>query len=303
MLDNADYVAEEKLDGARFELYIEEDRSYFYSRRDFPRIDRAANVPHFVKRYPRHAGTVLDGEAIREGATKLGDTSSIMLSSPVIAIQKQAQEGYIKYRVFDILFYKGEDCRRYPLHRRREILEKAVKGLNNPHISVVEQHAPVMSFFDEVVAGGGEGLVLKNINNGYGIGWAKMKRRNDVSCIIGGYKPGKGKYEGMIGAVQVGVFHISQTAGYMAVIAKNEPVAELIEIGFASGMTDALRQEITDRQDEYIGRVVDIYAQEITPDNRLRHPVFHRFRDDVNPEDCTLDKVREDLKKGRKGKK
>lgn len=299
MLNNPDYIAEEKLNGSRFMLYIEEGATYFYSRFDFPRIDRAANVPHITKAYPKSAwGTVLDGEAIREGAKDLGDTSSIMLSLPPKAIQSQKQKGLIKFRVWDILFFQSVDCRHLPLHQRRKILENALNELKNPHIIAVEQRPATIEYFDEVVSRGGEGLVLKNINNGYGVGWVKMKKRNDVSCIISGYKPGKGKYEGQIGAIAVSVYHISQTVGYMAVIAGKKPRAEeLLEIGFASGMTDALRHEITQNQDKYLGRVVDIYAQELTKDDRLRHPVFHRFRDDdVDPKYCTLEKAREDLK-------
>ena len=285
MLSHSDYVAEPKLDGARFMLYLDADdtgdRAYFYSRRDFPRIDRAANVPHIAKKYSI-TGIILDGEAIREAATCLGDTSSIMLSLPAEAIRKQQTDGNIVFHAFDILFYKGEDLCRLPLWRRREILAFVVKTLDNPDIRIVPQVTDVPSYFRAVVDNGGEGVVVKNIHNGYGVGWAKWKRRGDVSCVITGFKPGKGKYEGQVGAIEVAAFN---------------QVGKLTPIGFASGMTDAVRHDISTQPDKYIGTVVDIFAQEMTKDFRLRHPVFHRFREDIDPTDCTIAKAVSDLVK------
>jgi ATP-dependent DNA ligase len=79
--------------------------------------------------------------------------------------------------------------------------------------------------------------------------------------------------------------------------------ASLQEVGFASGMTDAERDDIWKHRDEYLGRVVDISAQEVTKDGRLRHPRFLRFRDDVSPETLTMEKLRDDAKLARRASK
>src|SRR5882724_10713159 len=91
--DSPDWVAEPKLDGGRYMLYLDEDGVHLYSRRDFPRIDKAANVPHFAHLYMDLAGTVLDGEVLMPNATKLGDTTGIMNSLPAKAIARQEVEG------------------------------------------------------------------------------------------------------------------------------------------------------------------------------------------------------------------
>ena len=47
---------------------------------------------------------------------------------------------------------------------------------------------------------------------------------------------------------------------------------------------------------------MDVFAQEIqkidskNPAGRLRHPTFHRFRDDLNMKDCTAEKLWADIK-------
>lgn len=70
---------------------------------------------------------------------------------------------------------------------------------------------------------------------------------------------------------------------------KNE---ELVEVGrVASGFTDALRQDMAENPDNYIGHVVECEAMSTTKDGALRHPVFIKMRYDKNPEDCKYEEV------------
>ena len=58
-----------------------------------------------------------------------------------------------------------------------------------------------------VVAGGGEGLMLQHVLAPYRAGRSdqlfKLKPARDAEARVVGYKPGKGKYEGMVGALLV----------------------------------------------------------------------------------------------------
>lgn len=284
-LDSPDWVAEPKLDGGRYMLYLDTDgKVYLYSRRDFPRIDKSANVPHFARAFPALEETVLDGEVMLPNQTKLGDTTGILNSLPAKAIARQQTEGFLRYNVFDILFFCGKDVRQEPLVARRQILEAAVSMMGNPYIVAVPQHSDKDRLFREILAAGGEGTVLKNLNSPYGVNWVKNKRVADFSVIISGYKPGQGKYADTLGAVAVSVY-------------KDD---NLVEVGFASGMTDAERNDIWAHREEYLGRVIDISAQEVTKDGRMRHPRWLRFRDDVSPETLTFQKLLDDAKNARK---
>ena len=62
---------------------------------------------------------------------------------------------------------------------------------------------------------------------------------------------------------------------------------KLLYIGETSGITDELREEISNNRDSYIGKVIEIKAQEvIKKTGKMRHPRFLRFRNDKNLEDC-----------------
>jgi ATP-dependent DNA ligase len=292
-LDKEYLVSEVKMDGSRYVLYLNHcpyDRqtkvpNTLLSRRpstsDNKFVDRSLNVPHITNlQYEGLEGTVLDGEIM---ADNFEHTNSIMNSSPAIAISKQKEIGKLSYYVFDILSFRGKDVRGYALKDRRKILEVVVNRMNNPYIKLVKQfQSSHIEHFNEIVLNGGEGIIVKDLRQGYGSGWSKFKKSYDISCFISGFKEGNGKYAGSIGSLALSVF---------------DDAGRIIEVGFASGMDDSLRNEIARDQASYYGRVVDIFAQEFSKDNRLRHPTFHRIRDDLNRSDCTIAKLKADMKK------
>ena len=291
-LTSDEWVAEPKLDGGRYMLYLEDDGSvHLFSRRDFPRIDKAANVPHFAKTYTDIRGVILDGEVICakavEGGLKkveLGETTGILNSLPAKAIARQQSEGFLYYITFDCLAVGGKDIRSYPLHQRRGVLCNIVNALQNPYVKVVEQHADKDSLFRAMVENGLEGTVIKNLNSIYGVNWVKCKRVADFSVIVTGFQQGEGKYATTLGAVLFSVYKDGK----------------LVEVGKASGMTDAERDNIWHNRDRFLGQVIDVSAQEVTAGGRMRHPRWLRVRDDVAPETCTFSKLLDDAKKARK---
>jgi len=289
-------VAEPKLDGSRYVLYLGHDPynrhagHTLLSRRtstvDGKLVDRTANVPHITSvEYPGFDFTVIDGEIQSDD---FAGTNSIMNSAPKVAIQKQEIAGKLKYHVWDIMIYRGQDIRGLPLEQRRKVLETVVELLDNPYITCVPQKTgDLQTYFNEIVAAGGEGIVVKDIRQSYGCGWAKYKKAYDVSCVITGWKPGNGKYATQVGSLAISVFSGDK----------------LVEIGFASGFDDKMRLELSVNFEKYRNTVIDVFAQEISKPSedhvhgRLRHPTFHRLRSDLNPEDCTFTKLTEDLKK------
>jgi ATP-dependent DNA ligase len=290
------FVSEEKIDGSRYLFYIgcdpygRQSINALLSRRisviDKKHVDRTGNLPHITSwHYLGLAGTVLDGEVV---AQDFLSTNSIMNSSPREAVRKQEQNGPCSYRAFDILFFRGIDVRKKPLFERRQILEAVVDRMKNEGVTMIPQvetdHA---AHFTRIVNQGGEGIIVKDVNMAYGVGWAKMKKSYDVSTFVSGFKSGNGKYENSVGSMALSVYH--------------DDVA--IEIGFASGFDDRIREDMRKRPDAYMGRVVDIFCHEIqdskrskdNPVGRLRHPTFFRFRDDMDAGDCTSEKLWRDI--------
>lgn len=288
-------IGEEKIDGSRYLLYIECDPyerregNTLLSRRisvvDGRHVDKTENIPHITGReYKGLEGTVLDGEVVSKD---FSSTNSIMNSAPRIAIAKQKEIGWNDYRVFDVLYFRGVDVRSKTLAERRKILEVVVARMAVPEVSAIEQFTEdFLKRFNQFVAKGGEGIVIKDTRLAYGVGWCKMKKSYDVSCVVSGFKNGTGKYAKGVGSIALSVYH----------------KGKLVEIGFASGFDDKVRMDITKNPKKYMGRVVDVFIQELSkattenPVGRGRHPTFYRFRDDINAEDCTSEKLFKDIK-------
>jgi len=295
-LEDPNFVSEQKIDGSRYLLYLgcdpygRQSRNALLSRRvsviDNKHVDRTGNLPHVTDwNYIGLENTVLDGEVT---AKDFLSTNSIMNSNPREAIRKQEIIGPCDYRAFDVLFFRGIDVRNKPLYERRAILEAIQERMQNEYVSTIPQisfdHA---DHFNRIVQSGGEGVVIKDIRQAYGVGWCKMKKSYDVSCFITGFKPGNGKYSNTLGSIALSVIHGTTT----------------VEVGFASGFDDRVRADMKARPDFYMGRVVDIFCHEVqdskrskdNPVGRLRHPTFFRFRDDLDLGDCTSEKLWADI--------
>jgi len=294
-IEDPQWIAEPKLDGSRYLMYVGFDPykrregttllSRRISSKDGMYVDKTDNVPHLCKPYPSLdvSMMVIDGEIKAPGP--FSNTVSVMGSLPDTSHMIQAKIGEVTYHVFDILRFGTTDyvALKAPLAQRRTLLEIFVKKMDNPHIVLVPQVTICkQDFYDQIVHGGGEGIMLKDLEAVYGKGWAKMKKRPDVSVVIMGSEPGEGKYKGLIGNLVFGVY-MNNLLGF-----RNK---HLTEIGKCSGFDDAQRRIITLSLPAYMGQVMDVHYQEVTSGNRLRHPSFFRFRRDVQPDQCTWDSL------------
>jgi len=112
----------------------------------------------------------------------------------------------ITYHVFEVPHANGG------LLTRLNKLEEYLKDYPLEHVSIIPQSvcrdtSHLMEKLDAVVAAGGEGLVLRDPDSPYETGRSrhalKVKRYDDMEGRVLGYRPGKGKYEGMVGALWV----------------------------------------------------------------------------------------------------
>lgn len=119
---------------------------------------------------------------------------------------------------------------------------------------------------------GGEGFVFKTYN---ACRWYKWKPTPTVDGFITGTTPGRGKYTGSVGSIEVAVW---SKDGAVRVIAS------------AGGMNDEVRKAMAD-DDRLLGRVVELEYQYVGRGGRLRHPRFKCFRPDKPSEECTEDQL------------
>jgi DNA ligase-1 len=118
----------------------------------------------------------------------------------------------------------------------------------------------LMQRLDAVMRAGGEGLMLHRADAPYLTGRSdallKLKPWQDAEAIVVGHTPGKGKYQGMTGALQMAM-----------------PDGKRFRIG--SGLTDALR-----RQPPPIGTRITYRYQHLTKNGLPRFPRYLRVRED-----------------------
>lgn len=285
-------IVERKLDGHRFKMHIFAEGNRFDSRR--PSVDgglfveKTDNAP-LLRDYviPELADTILDGELV---AGKDSNSVAHALGSHASDEEKAA----IRYVAFDVLRFKGEDVTGRTDKVRRSLLEmcfeKTLLG-KSPSIELMqrainptpEQKKQVL--IDALVAGE-EGVMIKDISKPYGKGWTKVKREARYDVIVVGYDPPeqfslkKGDAVptetkffkmGWIGAIKFGQYRDGK----------------LVHYGQTSGMTEAVRQEVSENQEKCLGRAFEIAAQERFPaTGKFRHPRFIRWRDDKPASEC-----------------
>ena len=67
---------------------------------------------------------------------------------------------------------------------------------------------------------------------------------------------------------------------------------KIVDVGrVASGFTDEDRQNMAERPEDYLGKVVEVECMSTTKDGALRHPVFKRVREDKGPNDCLWNEI------------
>lgn len=144
---------------------------------------------------------VLDGE-LWVGRCEFEVLSGVVRKSePVDADWRQ-----VRYLVFDLPTAAGDfDTRVTALHR-------VIGAIDRPWVTSVEQRRvgsldALNQLFNATIAAGGEGLMLKRGSSHYQAGRStdllKYKPYDDAEAIVIGYTPGKGQFEGLVGALIV----------------------------------------------------------------------------------------------------
>ena len=187
-VDVAAYWVSEKLDG----VYAHWDGRVLVSR-----AGNRFNAPAwFVADFPN---LPLAGELWMGRGTFDKLSGVVRRQTPDHAAWRQ-----VRFMVFDLPAHRTDFDGR--LRRLKEIFA----ALDSPSIALVEQrrvasHDALMALLDEVVEGGGEGLMLRRAGSFHRAGRSadllKLKRFDDAEAIVVAHLPGKGKYTGMLGAL------------------------------------------------------------------------------------------------------
>ncbi len=175
----------EKLDGVRATW----DGKNLISRKG----NKFAAPKFFTKDFPK---TKLDGELY----TKRDDFEKIASITSKLTPSDEWKE--LKFYIFDMPDFEENFSIKY--EKMKEISK------NSKFIEVISQtrvknNDEVFKFLDEVVAGGGEGVVVRDPNliyeNKRSTKILKIKKFKDAECEVVKINPGKGKFEGLMGSI------------------------------------------------------------------------------------------------------
>jgi DNA ligase-1 len=204
------YWVSEKLDGVR---------AYWDGKQLISRGGEVIAAPiWFVADFPK---TALDGE-LWLGRNQFAATFSI-----VSKLQPQDHEWQqIQYHIFELPNAPGT------FTERISAMQALIKQRKSPYLTLIPQFriankTKLLEKLRELEQQGAEGLMLHHQDALYKTGRSsdllKLKSYQDTEAQVIGYRPGKGKYQGMVGALVV-------------------KTAEGKTFGLGSGLTDALRQ-------------------------------------------------------------
>jgi ATP-dependent DNA ligase len=297
-MDLSGLVMEPKLDGFRLLLHVGPNGVDTFTRTGKSQKGKLPHIEAALSDLPE--GTWLDGELVAfddKGFPEWGKVQTVMGST----VKGAALKAHIlTYVVFDMLAYNGLDVRPLPLAERRAAMMTVLGGNAQTGetawncLQVAIQAPASHEYHDNLVAQGMEGTIVKDPAKPYasgkrGHGWIKFKANDEMDVVIIGYKPGENSFTGMIGAIEFGQYQPCTCAN--AKVAMIHPACGglgkiLVPRGRCSGMDMKTRIDITNNQQQYLGKVFSLAFMGIMPSGSPRHPQYKRMRIDKSPIDC-----------------
>lgn len=296
LYSNIKWVAEKKIDGYS---YIN-DRGTFYSKglstakgNEGMPIDKTDWMPHLRDTMSRFADILADlhGELHIPGKTS-DDVTTILGCTADESVRRQEEnpDMRINFVVFDIRRCMGIDLINYPWYVRRAVLEHLFSKINTcNYVTLSEIIEDPIEGYRDIISNGGEGLIFKNTAAKYTPGkkpanvWVKAKKMVTIDAFIMGFNDGgSGKNTNLFKSIRIGIMienaNGTQTEQYIGDV--------------HSGISDALRVEMHNNRESFIGRVIEVEAMDYNYKRySCRHARMIRFRDDKSMHDCGTDGI------------
>lgn len=250
--------AEVKYDGERCHCLISERDGVTLLSREGKEIQGQEALKRDLWRFfPKNV--MVDGELMNgRFGTRLKDNAPFV-AFDILALEEFRQRGVS-----------------VPFEARRAYLEAQCEAAASNIIQlsrgfVVDTQEEADTFFMEVVGNGGEGIMLKKLDQPYHFGrktnWLKVKPVETADLPIVNYFDGRKGNEGLLGGVVV------------------EHKGVTTEVG--SGFSLAERERWAGAKAlELVGKVAEVRYEKLTPYGALLFPVWVRLREDKSREDC-----------------
>ncbi|MDF3046229.1 MAG: ATP-dependent ligase [Ornithinibacter sp.] len=251
-------IVDGKLDGIRVQVHRTADVVSVYTRSLDEITDRVPEVVEAVAAL-RGGDLVLDGEAIvmrDDGRPAPFQVTGSRTASSADVANLRATVPLTTY-VFDILHRDGVDLIDESARVRHEALEELAPHLLVPR-RVTTEVADVVTFFDELIASGHEGVVVKAATSSYaagrrGSGWVKVKPTHTLDLVVLAVEWGSGRRRGFLSNIHLG--------------ARDPESGEFVMIGKTfKGMTDEMLRWQTERFAELAVHGTDGWVVPLRPE-------------------------------------
>ncbi len=207
-LDNPNTASEIKYDGTRIWCGKVEGMPFVINRKNIDYTDRLADIVEALNGIASE-DFILDGEAVvYEGGRTVFEYSQRRCATRDRSKQAMYMLKYpLIVETFDIVHLDGKDLRNYTWQSRRQVLEDLFKESMQRAIrpAVVAYGEDKRKMYDEAVARGEEGVVLKALHSPYlgkrGRLWLKVKMWYQELCRVVGYTEGTGRRDSLFGSL------------------------------------------------------------------------------------------------------
>ena len=287
--NSADWIYEIKWDGYRAIADISTNAIQLYSRNGNDFSQNYPLVTTALKSIKHHA--VLDGEIVVLNEKGFPDFQKIQHYA-------NNTDLLICYYVFDLLSLDGKDLTHLALTDRKKLLKAML-----PKNKVIKYSDHIkengIAFFNAAVKNNLEGIIAKKADSEYYVGkrsneWLKIKNHKTADVIICGYTAptGSRKYFGslVLGIMKNKILVHAGHAGTGYDIDKLKTVFNLLQplVQTNSPFSEKI---ITNNNVTWVKPkiVCEVKFTEWTKDEKLRHPVFLRIRNDKNVKQTTME--------------
>jgi bifunctional non-homologous end joining protein LigD len=285
---------EPKLDGYRVVAFLLDGKVTLRSRRRLDLTQAFPDITVDLAAQPLQP-LILDGEIVV--FENVQPSFNGLLNRAQLKLERQIADGQKRlpaiFYAFDILHAAGINVRGSTYEERRSYLAQCVKP--QTHLQFVHAEYDGIALYDACVAMGLEGTIAKRADSIYENGkrsmnWLKVKTAQSGEFVIGGFTIGEGLRgkSDSLGALLVGYWEDGKLryAGHVGTGFNDKSLAQIRErltrlvFKMPFETKPDSRRPVTWVKPEV---VAEVQYYEWTPAGNLRHPVFVRIRDDIDP--------------------
>src|SRR3989344_2196403 len=311
-----------KLDGFRIQVHKKGSHIELFTRR---LENVTSQFPDVVKHIQKHVAAescILDSEAAGYDPKKGNYLPFQKISQRIkrkYDIDEIAKKFPVELNIFDILYYNGKSMIKKPFQERRKLIEGIVSNEKRKILVVknliTEKEKEIEKFYQESLAAGNEGIMIKNLEAPYKPGarvnyMVKLKPvMETLDLVIVGAEWGEGKRSSWLSSFTLAC--VDEEGNFLEVGKVGTGIKEKDEEGISfNKLTEELKQFIKSEDGKAVlikpKIVVEVKYEEIqkkptySSGYALRFPRLVTLRLDRDPSEVSTITMVEDLYYGQK---